>query len=99
MITIGGDKTLANSYPSLSHLLISTNLIADLPAMLGYTTDESESYSDSGSGRCIMDHGDEAAGPLQGNRTVIILFISSSTAFRILCCSSFFDFSFPPSYR
>jgi hypothetical protein len=39
--------------------------------MLGYTTDEDKSYSDSGSDRCVRDHGDEAAGPLQGNRTVI----------------------------
>jgi hypothetical protein len=55
------------------HLLISTNLIADLPAMskLGYSSDESESYSDSGSCRCIMDRGDEASGPLQGKSTII----------------------------
>ena len=61
----GGDKSVVNSYPSLSYLLISTNLIAALRAMypdIGYTTDESESCSDSGS-----DHADEAAGPLQGN--------------------------------
>jgi hypothetical protein len=52
MKILQGDKSGANSYPSLLHLLISTNLIADLPSMYsnpGYTTDESKSYSDSGS--------------------------------------------------
>jgi hypothetical protein len=56
--------------PSLSHLLISTKLIADLPAMssgIGYTTEESGSSSGSESDPCIRDHGDEAADPPQGN--------------------------------
>ena len=64
MKTKAGDNSAVSSYPSLSHLLISTNLIAGLRTMYrdtGYTTDESESCSDSGS-----DHADEAAGPLQG---------------------------------
>ena len=65
MKTKGGDKSAVNSYPSLSHLLIPTNLIAGLRAMypdMDYKTDESESCSDSES-----DHADQAAGPLQGN--------------------------------
>jgi hypothetical protein len=75
--------SVANSYPSLSHLLISTHLIADLPAMYcnpGSATDESESCSDSGSDRCMMNHADEAAEPLQGNRTVICFI------YIFLCC-------------
>jgi hypothetical protein len=70
METKGGDKSVVNSYHSISHLLIPTNLIADLPTMysdMGYTTDESESSSDSESDRCMRDRVDEAAGPLQGN--------------------------------
>ena len=38
---------------------------------MGYTTEESGSSSDSGSDRCVRDHGDEAAGPLQGNSPLI----------------------------
>jgi hypothetical protein len=65
MKTKGGDKSVVSSYPSLSHILISANLIAGLRVMysdVGYTTDGSESCSDSES-----DHANEAAGPLQGN--------------------------------
>ena len=65
-----GDQSAVDSYPSLSHLLISTDLFADLPAMhsdLGYSAEESASCSDSGSDRCLRDHADEAADPLQGN--------------------------------
>ena len=65
-----GDQSAVDSYPSLSHLLISTDLFADLPAMhsdLGYSAEKSASCSDSGSDRCVRDHADEAADPLQGN--------------------------------
>jgi len=38
---------------------------------MDYSTEDSESCSDSESDRCIMEHADEAAGPLQGNNTEI----------------------------
>ena len=99
MRTKGGERqSVVDSYPSLSHLLISTNLITDLPAMYSdRSTDESESCSDSGSDRCIRDHAGEAADLLQGNSPEIYCIYIFSTAFHILCCSSFFDVSLRPS--